>query len=326
MLQTIPKRKLDRVGSNVWAAVKLIEDEFGGQLTHDSGHTKKTAPTWIFTFFKHQNAQLALRMNKDKLSLYLREKSLDGRDMSLLVGSLASIDKRYTSRDKGVSASLLSDGAPFLNPSATNPLLRVSADVGSLSKLLTLYLRVAEVPVISTEVATSGPDSKQDDTDRSGTRRQVTSANELLEQLNRNAETGMAGEQAVYIDELQRLHRCGCPVPKDYVELKANTDVGCGYDIASTWPGEERYIEVKTTTARGSDFFMTENERRVLCELGEKAWLYRVWISPAGIAEILVKVINPMSWINEAELTPIVWRLREAAITSESRSLESVEQ
>ena len=312
------KRRLDKVGAEILSAVALIEGQFGGVLTHDSGHAPNTNPTWIFTFPDRANAQLALRMNRSKLSLYLRARSLDGQDMSTVAGATVFIEKCYTASDKGVLASLLSPAAPFLNPSPSNPLLRIRTNLISLSALLGKYLGI---PVITAagESKPKGESALDEGTNASGKMgsRRATTLEELLAQLDRNADTGARGEQLVLVDELQRLHECGCPVPKDFVELKAVSDVGCGYDIASTWPGQERYIEVKTTRVPGSDIFLTENERRVLSELGEKAWLYRVYLGEEGEGDITARLQNPVRRIAEDAFTPVVWRIPEAAIPVE---------
>ena len=85
--------------------------------------------------------------------------------------------------------------------------------------------------------------------------------------------------------------------------------MGRGYDIESTWPGEERCIEVKTTTRAGSDFFLTANERTVLGELGERAWIYRVEADGNHDGKIVARLNNPMDKIAEEQMTPVVWRV-----------------
>lgn len=317
MLQTVKKRQLDNVGAKVWAAVQLIEEGYGGRLTNDSGH-ENTSPTWIFTFSQRKNAQLALRMNKEKLSVYLRKRTLDGRSLDALMNGLAKVDKESIRPDEGVAASLLGNAAPFLNPSPANPLLRISLELENLPRILDLYFNEpsATEAALAPEINSPSEEGESGAGAGASKRRRTTSADELLEQLDRNAATGRQGEQLVFIDELQRLHECGCPVPKDFVELKAVSDVGCGYDIASTWPGEERYIEVKTTTVSGSDYFMTDNEFRVLGDLGEKAWLYRVVLTSDGNGEISARIKDPANKIRSDQRIPVVWRVKEGAFSS----------
>lgn len=135
--------------------------------------------------------------------------------------------------------------------------------------------------------------------------------------LERQSEVGRAGEGLVILDEQARLRRCGCPKPEDYVLRIAESDVGRGYDVASTWPGEERCIEVKTTTRAGSDFFLTANERAVLGELGERAWIYRVEADGNHDGKIVARLNNPMRKIAEAQMTPVVWRVPNCVFDGE---------
>ena len=136
---TVKERDL-KVGAEIRAAVELIKNAYGAVLTHDSGHTR-TAPTWIFTFPKHANAQLAMRMNKTKLSLYLRSKTLQGEDLLPLVGGLLVAQKRYPEPDGHPAASVRSaQCAPFLAPSKSNPLLLIQPNEGCLKRVLDIYL------------------------------------------------------------------------------------------------------------------------------------------------------------------------------------------
>lgn len=138
------------------------------------------------------------------------------------------------------------------------------------------------------------------------------SEDELVRKLERQSETGKAGEFWVIQDEIERLRLAGCPDPQSYVRRVAETDVGRGYDIESTWPGEERCIEVKTTTVSGSDFYLTLNERNVLSQLGDKGWLYRVSLEQKDLQTQVTKIQNPMKHISESQMVPVVWRVKWA--------------
>lgn len=130
------------MGAEVRAAVELIKNAYGAVLTHDSGHTR-TAPTWIFTFPKQANAQLAMRMNKTKLSLYLRSRTLKGEELLPLVDGLLVAQKRYPEPDGHPAASLrTAQHAPFLAPSKSNPLLLIQPNEGSLKRVLDIYLEL----------------------------------------------------------------------------------------------------------------------------------------------------------------------------------------
>ena len=309
VLNAIAEREIN-VGMDVHTAINLLKSTYGAKLTHDSGHNdvggREASPTWIFTMGGHGNAQVAVRMNREKVSLYLSNRTPDGSELEPLLKGLAKIEKSYVNSGGGLASSLLNpNNAPYLCPSTRTPLLRLTPSEGKLPEILDLYLGASD-----SSPASISPDFSESLTEASSLpRRRVISAAELLIQLDRNAETGRAGEQIALIDELNRLHECGCCVPGKYVELKALSDVGTGYDIASNWPGEERCIEVKTTTAAGSDFFITENERQVLAELGLKAWLYRVVLQLDGSGEVVQRVQDPIRKIPDEAMRPAVWRV-----------------
>jgi hypothetical protein len=249
-----------QIADDVRAAVSLLKTRYQAVLTHDSGHTD-TGPTWIFTMPKLRGAQVAVRMNKRDLSLYLRDKTWDGKTLEPLLNGLAEIKGRYPAPGKNPAHSLLrQEYAPYLRPSASNRLLLIRPRPEALEQILDLYL--AHFP----KSLPAGADAVEllpisDAAKWMATRKGAISADELLAQLDRNTATGRAGETIAFEHELIRLQTLGCPDPKRYVELVAQIDVGRGFDIASLWPGEERCIEVKTTTASGSDFFITENEQ-----------------------------------------------------------------
>ena len=312
--EPIEERALVGIGSSVRATIALARSDYGAVLTHDSGHTKG-GPTWIFTFPKHSNAQLAMRMNKEKVTIYMRSKALSGRSMLDLAGSQYTLEKTYPEPDGHPAASLRSpDHAPFLNPTRDVPLLRIQPKAGSLKEILDLYLALPVGSPSSAEAAPFASGFPDAGSDLSLRKRPAMSEAQLLEQLNRNALTGKAGELLVVLDELKRLSDCGCPEPEKFVKRIALDDVGRGYDVASTWPGEERCIEVKSTTVAGSDFFITENECTVLSVLGNDAWLYRVVIGQGGSGEITSRLQNPMEQIAAEHKTPAVWRVSGKAL------------
>jgi len=94
------------------------------------------------------------------------------------------------------------------------------------------------------------------------------------------------------------------------VKHVALTDVGRGYDIESSWPGNERCIEVKSSTNSGNDIFMSDNEMRVLTELGDRAWLYRVVVDADGDGEVVLRIKDPINKIPDANISAAVWRIQ----------------
>ncbi|QTQ37535.1 putative protein DUF3883 [Aromatoleum petrolei] len=155
----------------------------------------------------------------------------------------------------------------------------------------------------------AGANSNRPQNETAGANKREISEEDFAALLSRQSETGRAGEMLVILDELERLRGCGCARPDDYVRRVAETDVARGYDVESTWPGEERSIEVKTSTLAGSDFFLTANERAVLGGLGPRAWLYRVTIDGKGDGNIVARLNDPVNHIKEEDLTPVVWRV-----------------
>lgn len=302
------------IGEGVRAAVELIKKIYGAVLTHDSGHTK-TGPTWIFTFPRHSNAQIALRMNKAKVSLYFRSKTLGGKSLLELADGLFVLEKKYPDPDGKPAESLHNPRhAYFLNPSKDTPLLLVQPNPDCLQRILDLYLAIPLASVAIIEPITPIDGDVTVGSESGLRKRPVLSEAKLLEQLDRNALTGKAGELIAVLDELKRLTLRGCTEREKFVERIALNDVGRGYDIASIWPGEERCIEVKSTTVAGSDFFITENECKVLVNLGDTAWLYRVVLGADGSGEVTSRLQDPMKCIGTEHLTPVVWRVASEAL------------
>lgn len=319
LFKQIPKRPLKNVSDDIWNAIAVMEKRYGAVLTHDSGHDKKSnekATTWIFNFPKFGNAQIAVPMNQEKFSLLMRAETLDGQQLNDLMGDFAAVTQTYINPKKGVASSLLGPRAPFLNPSPKNALLRVVPNPGSVERLLALYLGRADLGVEHKSEITPLPSLKSIDGESVKRHRQPITAEEFQRQLDRNSETGKAGELIVVLDELKRLQVCGCPDPTKFVARIAISDVGRGYDIDTTWPGEERCIEVKSTTRAGSDFFLTDNECQVLTSLGKKAWIYRVVLDSDGGGSVTERLQDPMAVIDASKLVPIVWRVASDALVA----------
>jgi Domain of unknown function (DUF3883) len=308
-VSAISKRVLKNVGVNIWRAVAEMEREFGAQLTHDSGHGKddgEKAATWIFTFPAFGNAQLGLRMNKNDLTLYVRDKTRDGSRLHALLPEGVVVKKGpYTNRSKGVAASLLGAAAPYLNPSEDNPILLVKVLSGGISELLRVYLGplgadlVFPGAVCDDESLAVVPDID----------RKMVSIEELQGRLELQADIGWRGEEVAMQFEMDRLKSLGCMQPSLWIKQVSLTDVGRGYDIESTWPGQERCIEVKTSAQASANFYLTQNESLVLKELGARAWLYRVHLDGSGLADSVQCMQDPMRILPESAFTPVVFRI-----------------
>jgi hypothetical protein len=298
-------------GARVRRAIDVMKGGYGAVLTHDSGHAK--GPTWIYTFPDHGHAQVAIRMNKEALSLYVRDRTPDGRPLEPLLGGLADVTGRYPNADGTNPAnSLMSDEhAAYLNP-RRQPLLLISPRDEALTAFLDLYLGRATTTALSDDgtPASSGPEGSSGGTSPRRRGRAID-ADAFAAQLDRNNATGRAGELIALADELRRLREeCGCPAPEGFVEHVAQTDVGRGYDIASRWPGHERCIEVKSSTTDGDEFFLSEREREVLGDLGAGGWIYRVRVTGDGAGSVVERLQDPVGTIPDEAMAPVVWRVR----------------
>lgn len=298
------KRTLDDLGYPVAAGVlktiKLLEERYRADDYHDSGHTQ-TAPTWIFKLPRYGNAEVGVRMNRRDTTLYIRDRTCDGKRLRDLI-STEKVTKVYPWDGKPANSVL---NSAFLGPSTSNEVLMLELELNDVESVLAAFFgdrgERAALPRSrpDAEVAPMGVKSS----------RPGLAEEDFAALLERRSEVGRAGEMLVILDELERLKGCGCPKPDNYVKRVAETDVSRGYDVESTWPGEERCIEVKTTTRAGSDFFITANEREVLAVLGERAWLYRVVIDSKGEGKVETRLRDPMQLISEGQMTPVVWRV-----------------
>lgn len=141
---------------------------------------------------------------------------------------------------------------------------------------------------------------------------QATSIEDFQVQLDRRSIIGATGERIAFEDEIRRLRskEVGCPDPERHVNHIALSDVARGYDIESTWPGQERCIEVKSSTSASNPIFMSSNERAVLEKLGKKAWVYRVIIDTDGNGQVTLRLNDPISIIPEENFSTAVWAVR----------------
>ncbi|NMF86941.1 DUF3883 domain-containing protein [Aromatoleum petrolei] len=300
------KRSLSDLGypvaSGVMKTIRLLDEQYGATDYHDSGHTS-TAPTWIFKLPRYGNAEIGARMNKENTTLYIRDQTCDGKRLRDLIPA-DKVTKVYP-RDGQPANSVLH--SPYLGPSSMNEVLMLSLEPDDVEFVLAAFF--GEGGRRESMQTAAGANSNRPQNETAGANKREISEEDFAALLSRQSETGRAGEMLVILDELERLRGCGCARPDDYVRRVAETDVARGYDVESTWPGEERSIEVKTSTLAGSDFFLTANERAVLGGLGPRAWLYRVTIDGKGDGNIVARLNDPVNHIKEEDLTPVVWRV-----------------
>lgn len=313
MSEIVLNGKAYEVGDDVRYAVDLMTGEFGATVGHASDHV--TSPRVAYTFPRHGGAQVHLPYNKRDLVVVLRDQARDGRSMTNLLPT--EWIKGVFPRDGNAGSALMEGKVPYLKPTRDNTVLRVKVPRDELRRVLALYLDAAlpPPPPAPREESALEPLVVERPPSAGGVRRTL-SMDELLAQLARQAETGKAGELVAIAFERQRLREAGCPDPDQFVRHVALTDVGRGYDIESTWPGQERCIEVKSTTKMGSDIYLSENERLVLKALAGKAWLYRVLVTPEGGHVVGEPLRDPIASLEEAGMSVAVWRAADPSTST----------
>lgn len=120
---------------------------------------------------------------------------------------------------------------------------------------------------------------------------------DLEKKLARQREIGALGEEVAFRHEYLRLSSLGCDNPSSHIKKHAEDDVGAGYDLSSEFNGEARFIEVKSSVISNESFFLSENERITLRELGEKAYIYLVKIDEFDHKNSIVvdEIPNPIA-------------------------------
>ena len=308
------KRKIEELGyavaDDVLYAIDLLQRRYGASDHRDSKHTKGR-PTWIFELPAY-GAEVGVPMNKRDLTLYMRNRTLDGRKLTDLLPS-SKVTRLYP-RD-GKSAGSINNSS-FLGPKSGNECVMLELERSDLEPLFELFFAIP-APALAPTVPP--PPSRMP----AGAKPPMD-AETFEALLERRSEIGQAGELFVVQDEIERLKRLGCGDPEHWVERVALADIGRGYDVASTWPGQERYIEVKSTSSASNGLFITDNERKVLEGLGLGAWLYRVVVKEGGIGDVMARVRDPMGVLAGDDFVPVVFRvdadaIRRAAIAASTR-------
>ena len=304
-------RTIDQLGydvaDDVLHAIDLLQHRYGASSHRDSGHQdgKGGRPTWIFELPQFK-AEVGVPMNKRDLTLYMRNRTLDGRRLTDLLPP-EKVAKKYP-RD-GKPARSIKDSA-YLGIANGNESVMLKLERGDLEPLFEAFFAAPAAVPAPAPAAPSAPDSKG-----SGSGKRAAVDAETFEALlERRSEVGQAGELLAVQDELNRLAGLGCTEPHRWVGRVALVDVGRGYDIESTWPGHERYIEVKSTTASSSGLFITSNERRILADLGDRAWLYRVVLKADGAGEVVIRLQDPMRALQPEDFEPVVFQVGAGAL------------
>ncbi|MEJ1517547.1 putative dsRNA-binding protein [Bacillus cereus] len=137
------------------------------------------------------------------------------------------------------------------------------------------------------------------------TRSNTITPEELEKQLEIKKKIGFEGESHVFLEEKEHLRNIGRMDLAEKVTWVANENCNAGYDIQSFFEdGSYKYIEVKSTTARNVNFYLTNNELEVAKMLGDNYFIYRV--SNLRSIPQINKIQNPYDLIsqNKLELKP----------------------
>lgn len=146
---------------------------------------------------------------------------------------------------------------------------------------------------------------------RAISKHQPMSPVQLEKKLQRQAEIGAKGELAAMRHEFLRLAELGCTNPSECIEHVSLTDVAAGHDIFSEYNGQSRHIEVKSSVSTNSTFFLSENERMTLQELGDEGYIYLVHVDESypEKSRVLQEIQNPLQTVPERLcLKPTQWQ------------------
>lgn len=302
------------LAGGVLRAIDLLETKYHAKGHRDSGHTK-SRPMWIFEL-PHHGAEVGVPMNKRGLTLYMRNRTLDGRKLTDLIppDKVGNVYPRDGKPEESIERS------PFLRPSAANECLRLVLKEGDLEPLFEAFFATSEPAAAPMpEVPTKSPAAGG-----AAAGRAALDSEALDALLERRSKVGKAGESLAVDHEMRRLRSLGCKDPERWVAHVAVTDVGRGYDIASTWPGHERCIEVKSFSAQDGSIFITENERRVLASLGAKAWLYRVLVRADETGDVTWSLQDPIRTLPAEAFVPVVYRVSAAVLGDAVTAVDEV--
>ena len=177
-----------------------------------------------------------------------------------------------------------------------------------------LFLRIIDQikkePTLLKNIKDESASSVNSDFVRSKNKNRKVSLEELEGRLARQREIGKDGEDAAYRHECVRLTILGCDNPTAHIQKLSEEDVGAGYDIFSEYNGEERFIEVKSSVINNENFFLSENERVTLAELGEKAYIYLVYVDKSDTkkSKVVDEIRNPLA-DSRLVLEPVAYKV-----------------
>lgn len=132
-------------------------------------------------------------------------------------------------------------------------------------------------------------------------------------------ETGEIGEIIVLHYEIRRVEEETGRSGTGQVRRVSEKSDSFGYDIESFAQGATVFIEVKSTTGTfWTDFFLTANEQKVMKDLGEKYWLYRIFELSKEDGSAKLSVFRGKSEIDASfELEPTNYKMNPKQASSE---------
>jgi hypothetical protein len=209
---TIGDRKVT-VGADVAAAFDLIQGAYAGRIVQDNGQAE--GPFVAFGF-PSTPAQVGLRLNKHKLTVYARERMPDGQLLSDAVPGLV-VEARYDSTTGSPVHSIKNGLVPYLRL-ADAAVVRAEVTPDKLRAVLDACLgKVAPFSSSVPPIEAAAPPMAEDPGKTPRARRPMT-PEDLLSQLDRRSELGRQGEEVAARHERARLHTLGCAAPDDHVE------------------------------------------------------------------------------------------------------------
>ena len=134
----------------------------------------------------------------------------------------------------------------------------------------------------------------------------------LEKNLKQQKIIGEIGEMIALDFETNRLKINGFENIEKLTEHTAKINSASGFDIRTSAKTDNRYIEVKSSTIKNSEFYITENEYQTLKELKKEAFIYFVHVEniqqQSGNVYKIIK--NPIEYLeNEAKLKPVVYKV-----------------
>jgi len=192
-------------------AADTLTRDFGATLTFHSGHNN-TARLRIYSFPEYGNCQLAIRENKEKLTVYMRSKTRNGDSLDQLLGASGIIEKRYP-RDGKPSNSLLSrEKAPYLNPELNELLLINVQKPEDFGSLVSKYLgnTPSEAALMEPFELLPTPTPKFENLVCPGDQDKLAEETKLLATSEREAVVKVRYGQGAFRDELMKISGEAC--------------------------------------------------------------------------------------------------------------------